>query len=101
MDSLKRLTSVPDTLRHMYLPSRICVSAGKTSILVIGTAFALTKPKKRTTPPVFAFELAATRIQALAAFFRPPFTAAGHKPLICKEMAENKPFPRLLPVNKL
>jgi hypothetical protein len=50
---------------------------------------------------VFAFELAATRIQALAAFFSRPVAAAGHKPLICKEMAENKPFPRLLPVNKL
>jgi hypothetical protein len=50
---------------------------------------------------VFAFELAAMRIQALAAFFSPQVNAAGHKPLICKEMLENKPFPRLLAMNKL
>jgi hypothetical protein len=73
--------------------SRICVSAGKTSSLITGTGFALTKPKKRITPPVFAFQLAATRIQALAAFFSPDPRSPRAKPLICKEMAQNKPFP--------
>jgi hypothetical protein len=49
---------------------------------------------------VFAFELAATRFQALAAFFSPASGAAHHNPLICKEMPQNKPFARVFPVNK-
>jgi hypothetical protein len=48
---------------------------------------------------VFAFELAATPIQALAAFFSSRATHPHAKPLICKEMAENKPFARHFPVN--
>jgi hypothetical protein len=48
---------------------------------------------------VFAFELAATRIQALAAFFSSTTAHPHAKPLICKEMAENKPFARHFPVN--
>jgi hypothetical protein len=60
--------------------------------LYIGTTFALTEAKKRTTPPVSAFELAATRFQALAAFFSSAAGGAGDKPLIRKEMLENKAF---------
>jgi hypothetical protein len=58
------------------------------------------KTTTRTTPPVFAFELAATRFQALAAFFSPVLGDAGRNPLIRKEMAQNKPFSRISPVNK-
>ena len=39
--------------------------------------------------------------QAFAAFFSPQQSGAGPKPLICKEMAENKPFRSNKPVNKL
>jgi hypothetical protein len=35
---------------------------------------------------VFAFQLAATRIQALAAFFSSAIGGAFRNPLICKEM---------------
>jgi hypothetical protein len=83
----------------MQQRSRICLSAWKTSTLIPGTGFALPNPTKRTTPPVFAFELAATRIQALAAFFSSSAAHLRAKPLICKEMAENKPFARHFPVN--
>jgi hypothetical protein len=79
--------------------SRSCISTGKTSTLIIGTGFALNKPKKRTTPPVFAFQLAATRKQALAAFFSPDLHGPHAKPFICKEMAENKPFSSGLPAH--
>jgi hypothetical protein len=41
---------------------------------------------------MFAFLLAATRSWALAALFCPLSGNGRHKPLICKEMAENKPF---------
>jgi hypothetical protein len=89
---LQRLTSIPDTLRHMRRRSRSRVSAGKTSNLIIGTGFALHQPRSEQLPPVFAFELAAMRIQALAAFFSPAPPDARAKPLICKEMLENKAF---------
>jgi hypothetical protein len=49
---------------------------------------------------VFAFQLAATRFHALAAFFSPAIGAAHHNPLICKEMPQNKPFASIFPVNK-
>jgi hypothetical protein len=49
---------------------------------------------------VFAFQLAAMRFQALAAVFLPAIGAAHPKPLICKEMPQNKPFARVFPVNK-
>jgi len=68
--------------------------------LRFGTAFAPVLLKKRTTPPVFAFELAAMRIQALAAFFSPAIPGARPKPLIRKEMRENKPFTSIFRVNK-
>src|ERR1700722_10852374 len=89
---LRRLTSIPDTLRHMRRLGRSCVSAGKTSTLIIGTGFALHQPRSEQLPPVFAFELAAMRIQALAAFFSPAPPGPCAKPLICKKMLENKPF---------
>jgi hypothetical protein len=41
------------------------------------------------------------RTQALAAFFSPGAAHSHGKPLICKEMAENKPFARYFPVNIL
>jgi hypothetical protein len=44
---------------------------------------------------VFAFQLAATRFQALAAFFSTAIGAARHNSLICKEMPQNKPFARV------
>jgi hypothetical protein len=50
---------------------------------------------------VFAFELAATRFQALAAFFSRSLGAAARKRLIRKEMAQNKPISRDFPMNKL
>jgi hypothetical protein len=86
------LTSVPDTLRHLRRRRRIYVSAGNISAFFLGIGLALTKPKKRTTPPVFAFELAAMRKQALAAFFSSGLRGARAKPLICKEMAEKQAF---------
>jgi hypothetical protein len=49
---------------------------------------------------VFAFELAAMRFQALAAFFYLAVDGAARNRLIRKEMAQNKPFSRFLPVNK-
>jgi hypothetical protein len=49
---------------------------------------------------VFAFELAAMRFQAFAAFFYPALGGAGRNRLIRKEMQQNKPFSRVLPVNK-
>jgi hypothetical protein len=49
---------------------------------------------------VFAFELAATRFQALAAFFSPALGGAVRNPLIDKEMPQNKGFSRDFPVNK-
>jgi hypothetical protein len=49
---------------------------------------------------VFAFQLAATRFYALAAFFSPATGGAYHNPLICKEMPQNKPLARVFPVNK-
>jgi hypothetical protein len=45
---------------------------------------------------VFAYDLAATRFQALAAFFSPIAGEARNKPLICKEMLENMIFPCIL-----
>ena len=50
---------------------------------------------------MFAFELAATRFQPLAAFFSPAVGGAARKRLIRKEMAQNKALARDLPVNKL
>jgi len=50
---------------------------------------------------VFAFELAATRFQALAAFFSPAIGGAGRKRLIRKEMPQNKAVAHDFPVNKL
>jgi hypothetical protein len=50
---------------------------------------------------VFAFELAATRFQAPAAFFSSAIGGAARNPLIRKEMAQNKAFSRNYPVNKL
>jgi hypothetical protein len=49
---------------------------------------------------VFAFDLAATRFQALAAFFSPAAGSAVRNSLIGKEMAQNKRFSRDFPVNK-
>jgi hypothetical protein len=63
------LTSDPDALRHLNRRSRIGLSAGKTSTLSIGTAFALLNPKKRITPPVSAPELAATHISSVRGLF--------------------------------
>jgi hypothetical protein len=76
----------------MRWQGRIGVSARKSSTLGIGIGFALSNPKKRTTPPVFAFELAAMRIQALAAFFSHLARSPGGKPLICKVMANTGRF---------
>jgi hypothetical protein len=59
------------------------------------------KTTTRTTPPVFAFELAATRFQAPAAFFSSVIAGAVRNPLIRKEMAQNQAFSRDFPVNKL
>jgi hypothetical protein len=41
---------------------------------------------------VFAFELAAMRIQALAAFFSPAVGDAARKRLICKEMGQKQAY---------
>jgi hypothetical protein len=49
---------------------------------------------------VFAFELAAMRFQALAAFFSPSLSSAVRKRLIRKEMAQIKPFRAFLAMNK-
>jgi hypothetical protein len=76
----------------MHRRSRSLVSARKISTLFIGTGFAITKARSEQLPPVFAFELAAMRIQALAAFFSSGLPAPCAKLLICKEMLENKPF---------
>jgi hypothetical protein len=83
-----RFKSVPDVLRHLPRRGRASLSAVKTSTSSIGTAFALTLSKKRTTPRCPPSELAATRFQALAAFFSLRLRNDGHKPLICKEMLE-------------
>jgi hypothetical protein len=50
---------------------------------------------------VSAIELAATHISSARGLFLLKRGGAGPKPLICKEMAENKPFRCKYPVNKL
>jgi len=76
----------------MPRPGRPSLNAGKSSTSSIGMAFALTLSKKRTTPRCPPSELAATRFQALAAFFSLRLRNGGHKPLICKEMLKTGSF---------
>jgi hypothetical protein len=72
--------------------SRRLLSAGKISTLSIGTTFALTLSRSGQLPRCPPSELAATRFQALAAFFSLRLSNGCHKPLICKEMLKNQLF---------